>query len=92
VERGAKGPSRRAKDQPSDESGGLIASDTFVEVDWNTALDTVARKLTAEKQAYGGQAFALLASAKCTNEENFLLAKLTRQLMTTNSIDHCARL
>ncbi len=92
VKRGAKGPSRRAKDQPSDESGGLIAPNTFVEVDWNTALDTVARKLAAEKQAYGGQSFALLASAKCTNEENFLLAKLTRQLMTTNSIDHCARL
>jgi predicted molibdopterin-dependent oxidoreductase YjgC len=34
----------------------------------------------------------MLASAKCTNQENFLLAKLTRQLMETNSIDHCARL
>ena len=46
----------------------------------------------AEKKLHGGRSFAMLASAKCTNEENFLLAKLTRQLMATNSIDHCARL
>lgn len=52
----------------------------------------VANKLAAEKKQHGGQSFAMLASAKCTNEENFLFAKLTRQLMTTNTIDHCARL
>jgi predicted molibdopterin-dependent oxidoreductase YjgC len=40
----------------------------------------------------GGDAFAMLASAKCTNEENYLFSKFTRQLMMTNSIDHCARL
>jgi predicted molibdopterin-dependent oxidoreductase YjgC len=34
----------------------------------------------------------MLTSAKCTNEENYLIAKLTRQLLATNSIDHCARL
>lgn len=82
------------KRQPQDIAidNSQLTIDHFVEVDWDTALDTVASKLAAEKRAYGGQSFALLASAKCTNEENFLLAKLTRQLMTTNSIDHCARL
>ena len=48
--------------------------------------------LTSVKQASGGDAFAVLTSAKCTNEENFLVAKLTRQVLATNSIDHCARL
>jgi predicted molibdopterin-dependent oxidoreductase YjgC len=69
-----------------------VTPDTFIETDWDTALDVVANKLAAEKKQHGGRSFAMLASAKCTNEENFLFAKLTRQLMTTNSIDHCARL
>ncbi len=88
-------PKRRAvasRTEPVPQSTNLPTPDTFIEVDWDTALDTVARKLAAEKRAYGGESFAMLASAKCTNEENFLLAKLTRQLMETNSIDHCARL
>jgi predicted molibdopterin-dependent oxidoreductase YjgC len=69
-----------------------ITMDHFIAVDWDTALDVVAGKLAAEKELHGGQSFAMLASAKCSNEENYLFAKLTRQLMTTNSIDHCARL
>ena len=36
--------------------------------------------------------FAAIASAKCTNEENYLLQKFTRTVMGTNNIDHCARL
>jgi predicted molibdopterin-dependent oxidoreductase YjgC len=69
-----------------------VTPDTFIETDWDTALDVVANKLAAEKKQHGGRSFAMLASAKCSNEENYLFAKLTRQLMTTNSIDHCARL
>jgi len=69
-----------------------LTIDHFIAVDWPTALDVVANKLAAEKKLHGGQSFAMLASAKCSNEENYLFAKLTRQLMTTNSIDHCARL
>lgn len=69
-----------------------VTDDAFVAVDWETALDVTARKLAHEKQLHGGRSFAFLASAKCSNEENFLYAKFTRQLMTTNSIDHCARL
>ena len=88
----AQKASRRVTTEPVPQSTNLPTPDTFIEVDWNTALDVVARKLAAEKRAYGGESFAMLASAKCTNEENFLLAKLTRQLMETNSIDHCARL
>lgn len=34
----------------------------------------------------------VLASAKCTNEENYLLQKFARAVLKTNSIDHCARL
>jgi predicted molibdopterin-dependent oxidoreductase YjgC len=33
-----------------------------------------------------------LASAKCTNEENYLVQKLARAVVGTNNVDHCARL
>lgn len=66
--------------------------DTFIETDWNTALDLVAGRFAAVKQEYGSDAFAVLASAKCTNEENYLFSKFTRQVLGTNTIDHCARL
>jgi len=78
------------QETPSD--NGAMTPDTFIETDWDTALDVVASKFTAVKQESGGDAFAVLASAKCTNEENYLFNKFTRQILATNSIDHCARL
>ena len=78
--------------QLSTDGSDAVALDTFIQTDWETALDVVAHKFTEEKRSRGGDAFAVLASAKCTNEENFLISKLTRQMLGTNSIDHCARL
>ncbi len=77
---------------PAQDSQSEITPDTFVKTDWDTALDVVARKFTQVKKDHGGDAFALLASAKCTNEENFIFNKFTRQMLATHSIDHCARL
>jgi len=64
----------------------------WIEVSWDQALDTVARKLAQTKETHGGDAFAALCSARCTNEENFLMMKLARQVLQTHNIDHCARL
>ena len=69
-----------------------IKQSPWVEVDWDTALDVVARKFAGIKAASGGDAIAVLTSAKCTSEENYLVNKLTRQVIGTNNIDHCARL
>jgi predicted molibdopterin-dependent oxidoreductase YjgC len=79
---------------PSSSSNGYasFSDDTFIATDWETALEVVARKFTEVKHVHGSDAFALLASAKCTNEENYLFNKFTRQVLGTNSIDHCARL
>jgi len=60
----------------------------LVPADWDEALDLVASKFSQ----YKGNSFALLSSAKCTNEENYLLQKFGRAVMETNNIDHCARL
>jgi len=76
----------------ADTDGQSITPDTFIQTDWDTALNVVAQKFAKEKKAHGGDAFAVLASAKCTNEENYLFNKFTRQVLGTNSIDHCARL
>ena len=61
---------------------------SFVESSWDEALTLVAQKLGQHK----GDEFAFLASAKATNEENYLIQKFTRAVMGTNNVDHCARL
>jgi predicted molibdopterin-dependent oxidoreductase YjgC len=70
----------------------IPSPDTFIETDWDSALDVVAGKFAAVKQEHGSDALAILASAKCTNEENYLFNKFARQVLGTNTIDHCARL
>ncbi len=71
----------------------LIKKDgQFVEASWDEAISLVAEKLGAIKAGHGPEALAVLSSARCTNEENYLLSKLTRAVFGTNNIDHCARL
>jgi predicted molibdopterin-dependent oxidoreductase YjgC len=64
----------------------------WVETDWDTALNITAKKLAAARDQYGGSSIGLLTSAKCLNEENYLMNKLARQVLGTHNIDHCARL
>ena len=59
---------------------------------WDEALDLIESKFKELYDRYGGEAFAFLSSAKCTNEENYLMQKLARAAFKTNNIDHCARL
>ncbi len=62
------------------------------EATWDEALDLVARRLTKIKAEHGPDAIGIFTSAKCTNEENYLLQKLARGIIGTNNVDHCARL
>ncbi len=62
------------------------------EVGWDEALERVAGQFSEIKAKHGPHALAVLASARCTNEENYLLQKFTRGVLGTNNIDHCARL
>ena len=71
----------------------LIRKDgKFVEATWDEALTLVAEKLSAIKAESGPDSIGFLTSAKCTNEENYLLQKFARAVIGTNNIDHCARL
>ncbi|MDD2336442.1 MAG: molybdopterin-dependent oxidoreductase, partial [Geobacteraceae bacterium] len=71
----------------------LIKKDgTFVEATWDEALTLIADKVKSVKESHGPDAFAGLASARVTNEENYLFQKMVRTVFGTNQIDHCARL
>ena len=71
----------------------LIKKDgQFVEASWDEALDLVADRFVEIAEERGPDALAFLSSAKCTNEENYLVQKLSRALIGTNNVDHCARL
>jgi len=64
----------------------------WIEVDWDTALNITAKKLREARDEFGGDSIGVLTSAKCLNEENYLMQKFARQVIGTNNIDHCARL
>jgi formate dehydrogenase alpha subunit len=62
------------------------------EVSWDEALDFITNGLKKIKSDSGPDTIGMLSSAKCTNEENFLFQKLSRAVIGTNNVDHCARL
>ena len=64
----------------------------FKAASWDEALQLIAKKLGDIYTKYGSESLGFLASAKCTNEENYLLQKFARSIFKTNNIDHCARL
>jgi predicted molibdopterin-dependent oxidoreductase YjgC len=64
----------------------------FEEATWDEALNLIAEKLLSARREFGSDSIGFLASAKCTNEENYLIQKLARAVIKTNNVDHCARL
>ncbi|CAG7643743.1 Putative formate dehydrogenase [Paenibacillus solanacearum] len=65
--------------------------DEFVEATWEEALSLMAGKLGAIKETYGSSALGFISSSKFTNEENYLMQKLARQVFQTNNVDNCSR-
>jgi predicted molibdopterin-dependent oxidoreductase YjgC len=73
----------------------LIRSDrqaAFQKTTWDEALTVVADQLRLIRDQHGPDSVAFLTSAKCTNEENYLMEKFARAIIGTNNVDHCARL
>ena len=66
----------------------------FQEATWDEALELVARKMLEIKEQIteNEDYFGFIASAKCTNEDNYVMQKFARAAMGTNNVDHCARL
>ncbi len=59
----------------------------FVESSWDDALSLVATKFNEIRTKYGQRATGGLASAKCTNEENYLFQKFVRTMLGNNNVD-----
>ena len=64
----------------------------LTEASWDEALDYTVSRLKEIKESHGSDSIAFFASAKATNEENYLIMKFARAAVGTNNVDHCARL
>ena len=65
------------------------------EIDLATTYErgkAAARRLREIRDTHGPDSIGVLTSAKCLNEDNYLMNKFARQVIGTNNIDHCARL
>jgi formate dehydrogenase major subunit len=63
----------------------------FEEVSWDEAYTYTASRFSEIKEKNGPDALAGISSARCTNEENYLMQKFFRIVIGTNNIDGCAR-
>jgi len=54
------------------------------EATWEEALEVIASNLPKYKDSQ----FGLISSAKCTNEDNYVLQKFARTVMGTENVDH----
>ncbi len=82
IRRQPQAPGRRTPAGPDD----------WREATWDEALELVAQRLLELRRRYGPDSITANASAKATNEDNYLLQKYMRAIIGTNNIDHCARL
>ena len=63
----------------------------FKEASWQSAYALIVKNIRRVMAKYGPDSFAVVSSARCTNEENYLIQKFARACLATNSVDHCAR-
>ncbi|MEC7792585.1 MAG: formate dehydrogenase subunit alpha [Pseudomonadota bacterium] len=66
-------------------------SDPWREVSWEEAMSFTAARLTNIRETHGRKALGVITSSRCTNEETYLVQKLTRAVFMNNNTDTCAR-
>lgn len=59
----------------------------FRRATWREALYFVSTKLGSIKKAYGADSMGFFASHRCTNEENYLMQRLAKEVVGTNNIN-----
>ena len=60
-------------------------------VSWPEAIAFAAGRLKFIQATHGRGAVGAITSSRCTNEETYLVQKLTRAALHTNNVDTCAR-
>ncbi|NBO20620.1 MAG: formate dehydrogenase subunit alpha, partial [Rhodobacteraceae bacterium] len=66
-------------------------TDPWQEVTWEEAMSFAATKMRGIQEKYGRQSVGVITSSRCTNEEAYLVQKLTRAVFLNNNTDTCAR-
>ena len=64
----------------------------WIDISWDEAIKIISERFSKTFLNGGGDRCAVMSSAKCTNEENYLMQKFARQVLGTHNVDHCARL
>ncbi len=65
--------------------------DELVETSWDEALGTAADALKRIVAEHGPNSVGFVSSCRCTNEENYLMQRMSREIFGTHNIDQCAR-
>ncbi len=65
---------------------------SFRPATWDEALGVITERLAAVVRQHGPKSIGVLASAKATNEDSYVLQKFARSVLGTNNVDHCSRL
>jgi formate dehydrogenase major subunit len=66
-------------------------TDPWREVEWDEAIDTVARRMLDIRRRHGAGAIGAITSSRCTNEEVYAVQKMVRAAFGNNNVDTCAR-
>ncbi|WP_417589502.1 formate dehydrogenase subunit alpha [Pararhodobacter oceanensis] len=66
-------------------------TDPWREVSWDEALSFTAKRMQGIIDDHGRHAVGVITSSRCTNEETYLVQKLTRAVFQNNNTDTCAR-
>ncbi len=66
-------------------------TDPWQEVSWEEAMRFAADRLRGLQDTYGKKSIGVITSSRCTNEETYLVQKLTRSVFGNNNTDTCAR-
>ena len=66
-------------------------NDPWKEVSWTEAMDYAASRMLGLQEKYGQRSIGVITSSRCTNEETYLVQKLTRAVFMNNNTDTCAR-
>jgi formate dehydrogenase major subunit len=64
----------------------------FREATWEEVMELTAQELIRLRDVRGPKSLAVFQSAKCSNEENYLLQRMFRGGIGSNNVDHCTRL
>ena len=66
-------------------------NDPWQEVSWPEAMEFAANRMKGIIAKHGRHSVGVITSSRCTNEETFLVQKLTRAVFMNNNTDTCAR-